>query len=101
MPKRKQSGKTPKRSESSPERDADGKGNGASDSDERRAVVGRIPRERRIDPQRRASAEEASRQYLKERTEEGHLRAGRTPPSQSSGARTSGAHREIDTSIRD
>ena len=65
------------------------------------SVVGRISSARRIDPARRASAEQRSRDYLKERTEEGHLRAGRTPPSQASGARTSGPVREIDTSIRD
>jgi hypothetical protein len=38
---------------------------------------------------------------LLERTEEGHVRAGRTPPSQGSTPRTSGAHRSVDTSIRD
>lgn len=55
----------------------------------------------RIDPERRAEAEKKSRAWLKQRTEEGHLLAGRTPPSQGSTPRTSGAHRSIDTSIRD
>jgi uncharacterized protein (TIGR00730 family) len=64
-------------------------------------VIGRIPNSRRIDPARRASAEQRSRQYLKERTEEGHLKAGRLPPSQLSDARTSGARLALDTSIRD
>ncbi len=38
---------------------------------------------------------------LRERTETGHRAAGRTPPSENSSARTSGAHRAIDTSIRE
>jgi uncharacterized protein (TIGR00730 family) len=55
----------------------------------------------RIDPERRADAEKRSLEGLKERTEEGHLAAGRTPPSQGTTPRTSGAHRTVDTSIRD
>jgi uncharacterized protein (TIGR00730 family) len=55
----------------------------------------------RIDPGRRAEAEKKALEGLKERTEEGHLLAGRTPPSQGTTPRTSGAHRTIDTSIRD
>jgi uncharacterized protein (TIGR00730 family) len=55
----------------------------------------------RIDPDRRASAEKRALEGLKERTEEGHLLAGRTPPSQGTSPRTSGAHRTVDTSIRD
>ena len=54
----------------------------------------------RIDPGRRAEAEKRALEGAKERTEEGHLLAGRTPPSQSSSPRTSGAHRIVDTSIR-
>jgi hypothetical protein len=72
----------------------------AASAKESLAIVGRITKARRIDPARRASAEARSRDYLKERTEEGHLRAGRLPPSQAEG-RTSGAVREVDTSIRD
>jgi uncharacterized protein (TIGR00730 family) len=45
-------------------------------------------------------AEHESRAYLRERTEEGHLRAGRTPPSLASDSRTSG-QRKVDTAIRD
>jgi hypothetical protein len=48
-----------------------------------------------------ASAEEASRAGLKERTEEGHIMAGRTPPSQVTDARQAGATRVIDDAIRD
>lgn len=58
-------------------------------------------RAKRIDPVRRSSAEKRSREGLRERTEEGHLRAGRTPPSQAGEARTVGPLREVDTSIRD
>jgi uncharacterized protein (TIGR00730 family) len=56
----------------------------------------------RIDPDRRAAAEQRAREGLRERTEQGHLLAGRTPPSRSTEARTSGAHRTVvDTAIRD
>lgn len=55
----------------------------------------------RIDPDRRIDAEKRALEGLKERTEEGHLLAGRTPPSQGTTPRTSGAHRSVDTSIRD
>jgi len=54
----------------------------------------------RIDPGRRADAEKRALEGFKERTEEGHLLAGRTPPSQGTSPRTSGAHRSVDTSIR-
>ena len=66
---------------------------------------GKRPRSRtarsRIDPGRRSDAEKRALEGLKERTEEGHLLAGRTPPSQGATPRTSGAHRSVDTSIRD
>ena len=58
-------------------------------------------RKSRIDPGRRADAEKRALEGFKERTEEGHLLAGRTPPSQGAAPRTSGAHRIVDTSIRD
>ena len=54
-----------------------------------------------------AVAEQESRAALQERTEEGHLKAGRTPPSRTSGGRHVGAvkladtERPIDDSIRD
>ena len=48
----------------------------------------------------RAAAE--SREGLRERTEEGHLAAGRTPPSQKEATRQAGAKRiAVDESIRD
>ena len=55
---------------------------------------------KRLDPQVMASAEPQALQGLKERTEEGHLKAGRTPPSQEEGRR-SGATRKVDDAIRD
>ena len=55
----------------------------------------------RIDPDRRADAEKRALEGVRERTEEGHLLAGRTPPSQGTAPRTSGAHRSVDTAIRD
>ena len=54
----------------------------------------------RIDPKRREVAEKKALEGLLERTEEGHMAAGRTPPSQGTTPRTSGAHRTVDTSIR-
>jgi uncharacterized protein (TIGR00730 family) len=67
-------------------------------SDSRRP---RSTRRSRIDPDRRAIAEKRAFEGLRERTEAGHLLAGRTPPSRGASARTSGAHRIVDTAIRD
>jgi uncharacterized protein (TIGR00730 family) len=61
----------------------------------------RSARGKHIDPQKRQAAERQAVRFLQERTEEGHLAAGRTPPSQVAYGRTSGSHRAIDTSIRD
>src|SRR5512141_2795816 len=47
-----------------------------------------------------ASARESARAGLRERTEEGHLMAGRLPPSRTAAGRRSGATRKIDDSIR-
>ena len=53
------------------------------------------------------AAEQESRDFLRARTEEGHLKAGRTPPSRTTEGRRSGAvrlaepERPIDDSIRD
>jgi uncharacterized protein (TIGR00730 family) len=48
-----------------------------------------------------ASAEERSREGARERTEAGHIMAGRTPPSQKSKGRRAGATRVVDDAIRD
>ncbi|MEO8193318.1 MAG: TIGR00730 family Rossman fold protein [Gemmatimonadales bacterium] len=47
-----------------------------------------------------ASAEERSRAGMRERTEEGHMMAGRLPPSRATPPRQAGATRKIDDSIR-
>ncbi|MGQ0537302.1 MAG: TIGR00730 family Rossman fold protein [Gemmatimonadaceae bacterium] len=45
-------------------------------------------------------AEREALAFLRERTEEGHRKAGRTPPSRASDVRTSG-QRKVDTALRD
>jgi uncharacterized protein (TIGR00730 family) len=61
----------------------------------------RTPTGKRFDPEMQASAEQGARAGLKERIEEGHMMAGRTPPSQLTSARQAGATRVIDDAIRD
>jgi uncharacterized protein (TIGR00730 family) len=56
---------------------------------------------KKMDPVVLANAEQDAREGLRERTEEGHLKAGRTPPSQQSDSRRKGAARVIDDAIRD
>ena len=56
---------------------------------------------KKMDPSVLATAEQDAREGLRERTEEGHLKAGRTPPSQQSETRRAGAARVIDDAIRD
>lgn len=54
---------------------------------------------KKLNPQVLASAEQKALEGLKQRTEEGHLKAGRTPPSQSSGKLA--VTRTVDDAIRD
>ena len=56
---------------------------------------------KRINAELLKTASQAAVAGNKARTEEGHIKAGRTPPSQTSAARQSGATRKIDESIRD
>jgi uncharacterized protein (TIGR00730 family) len=61
---------------------------------------------KKVDPASQAAAEQESREGYRERTEEGHRMAGRTPPSHETLARRAGAvvktdGRPIDQSIRD
>jgi uncharacterized protein (TIGR00730 family) len=56
---------------------------------------------KKLNPQVMASAEQQALEGLKQRTEEGHIKAGRTPPSQQGAGRRSGATRIVDDSIRD
>jgi uncharacterized protein (TIGR00730 family) len=55
---------------------------------------------KRSDPQLLAAAALEAQEYLRERTEAGHRAAGRTPPSEKTASRASGATRIIDDSIR-
>ena len=55
---------------------------------------------KKADPSSLATAEEKSRAGMRERTEEGHLMAGRLPPSQVAAGRQVGATRKIDEAIR-
>lgn len=55
---------------------------------------------KKMDPEKRASAEQDALAGLKERTEEGHRKAGRVPPSKQDSGRRSGATRIIDDAIR-
>ncbi|HUQ20248.1 MAG TPA: TIGR00730 family Rossman fold protein [Gemmatimonadaceae bacterium] len=66
-----------------------------------RAKHPRTPTGKRFNPEVHAHAEKTARAGLKERTEEGHKMAGRTPPSQTSQSRQAGATRVIDDAIRD
>jgi uncharacterized protein (TIGR00730 family) len=55
---------------------------------------------KKADPELRASVEEEARAGTRERTEAGHIMAGRTPPSQQEAGRVSGATRKVDDAIR-
>jgi uncharacterized protein (TIGR00730 family) len=55
---------------------------------------------KRMDPDRRADVESLAVQGVKERADEGHIAAGRTPPAQESTGRSKGAARIVDESIR-
>jgi uncharacterized protein (TIGR00730 family) len=55
---------------------------------------------KRASTQLMAIAEQDAQEGLRERTEEGHLAAGRTPPSQESSARRAGAVKKVDDDIR-
>src|SRR3954452_7242915 len=54
---------------------------------------------KKLNPQVMASAEQKALEGLKQRTEEGHLKAGRTPPSQGTANRV--VTRTVDDAIRD
>jgi uncharacterized protein (TIGR00730 family) len=56
---------------------------------------------KKADPHVLAQAAQSARAYLRERTEFGHMAAGRTPPSQAETTRRSGATKvQVDESIR-
>ena len=61
----------------------------------------RTPTGKKADSTLRAYAEEEARAGMRERTEEGHLMAGRTPPSLANDVKQAHAARKIDEAIRD
>jgi uncharacterized protein (TIGR00730 family) len=68
-----------------------------------RATKSKTPRTasgKKSSPEVLAEASLTAQEGLRERTEAGHIAAGRTPPSQKTQARQSGAARVIDDSIR-
>ena len=56
---------------------------------------------KRANPAQLAAAQANATEGLRQRTEEGHRAAGRTPPSQRTAQRTAGAARKIDDDLRD
>jgi len=67
-------------------------------------VKARSPRTasgKRGSPTQLSASQAEATEGLRERTEEGHLAAGRTPPSLKSNKRSSGAARKIDSDLRD
>jgi uncharacterized protein (TIGR00730 family) len=99
MPERKKSRKRPPSSVSPPATvdDTDGSHAPAGRGRQRRA---RTATGKKGNPQVLAAAALDAREGLRERTEAGHRAAGRTPPSEKSPARVSGATRIVDDSIR-
>jgi len=76
------------------------KSNDVSTSSSRtRTTRARTAGGKKLNPQVLASAEQKALEGLKQRTEEGHLKAGRTPPSQGSGKLA--VTRTVDDAIRD
>ena len=65
----------------------------------RRATRARTAGGKKLNPEVMASAEQKALEGLKQRTEEGHLKAGRTPPSQR--GRHPMTSRRVDDAIRD
>jgi uncharacterized protein (TIGR00730 family) len=74
--------------------------NGSAKPAAKRSTRARTAGGKKLNPQVLASAEQQALQGLRERTEQGHLKAGRTPPSRDKGRR-SGATRTVDDAIRD
>ncbi|HET9453451.1 MAG TPA: TIGR00730 family Rossman fold protein [Gemmatimonadaceae bacterium] len=85
----------PKRPE--PDDDADV---GQDDEQDSKDHTPRTASGKRASTQLMAIAQQDAQEGLRERTEAGHLAAGRTPPSQEGGGRRSGAVRKVDQDIR-
>jgi uncharacterized protein (TIGR00730 family) len=73
----------------------------AKDAKSVKAKVPRTATGKRGNPQQLAAAQAEAQDFLRERTEEGHRAAGRTPPSQVTNKRSAGAVRKIDEDLRD
>jgi uncharacterized protein (TIGR00730 family) len=76
----------------------------ASGTTGKKSQNGRSPRTatgKRGNPQQLAAAQAEAQEGFRERTEAGHLAAGRTPPSQVTPRRSSGAARKVDDDLRD
>lgn len=69
-------------------------------SGKKKAKLPRTATGKKADPSLRASVEEEARAGTRERTEEGHLMAGRMPPSRMATGRAVGAARKVDEAIR-
>jgi uncharacterized protein (TIGR00730 family) len=92
--KRAESGRSSRRDQSN--------NTGSVEASDKRAIRKSNPRTaggKKATPENLASAETEALAGLKERTEEGHRKAGRTPPSEGDGKRKSGA-KVIDDAIR-
>src|SRR6266550_5650633 len=66
-----------------------------------RATKARTAGGKKLNPEVMASAEQKALEGLKQRTEEGHLKAGRTPPSQQVPGKLEVVMRTVDDAIRD
>jgi uncharacterized protein (TIGR00730 family) len=66
-----------------------------------RSTKARTAGGKKLNPEVMASAEQKALEGLKQRTEEGHLKAGRTPPSQQVPGKLEVVRRTVDDAIRD
>jgi uncharacterized protein (TIGR00730 family) len=94
-------GRGPRADGRGPSTDRRGQNEGPPKGADRRKKGPRTASGKKMDPALLRSAGQEALQYLKERTEAGHRKAGRTPPSAHQPARTAGPTRQIDTDIRD
>jgi len=78
------------------------KSNGGRTNPKRpRSTKARTAGGKKLNPEVMASAEQQALEGLKQRTEEGHLKAGRTPPSQQAPGKLQAVTRTVDEAIRD
>ena len=82
-------------------KDKAGTGPTSSGGGRANSMRGRTAGGKKLNPEVLASAEQKALEGLKQRTEEGHLKAGRTPPSQQGPGKLTTVTRRIDDAIRD